>query len=146
MPEVEFRTGVHDKLAYALRWLRMAAERGARTRVIGVPADLHALDQALWADDPNDFVPHILLGKGPLPAGCERTPIWLGSGAVPAPAPTLLFNIGAEPPHDLLGIERIVEVVAADEGDAAAGRRRWQLYLERSLKPRHRRLDSGNAN
>jgi DNA polymerase-3 subunit chi len=142
MPEIEFRTGLSDKLAYALRWLRVAAARGARTRVIGPPADLQVLDRALWVQDPDDFVPHLLLTGNALPVGCERTLIWLGDGELPSPAPSLLLNLGAEPPLDLAGVERIVELVGADEGDTLAGRQRWKLYVERSLAPHHLAADT----
>jgi DNA polymerase-3 subunit chi len=145
MPQVEFRTGVPDKLAYAVRWLRLAAARGARTRVIGAGADLAALDRALWVADAGDFLPHMLLRAGPLPPGCERTPIWLGDGAIPGPSPSLLLNIGADPPAELEGLERIIEVIGRDDDDVRAGRRRWQIYRERSLEPRHRDEGTGSV-
>lgn len=140
---VEFRTGVDDKVAYAARWLRKAATRGARVQVIGNPEDLQALDRALWVEDPQDFVPHAWVRNAGRTAGLERTALWLGEGPVPAPAPTLLLNIGADVPLDVESFERVIEVVASDADDAQAGRRRWKAYLQLGLTPDHRHAEAG---
>lgn len=140
---VEFRTGVDDKVAYAARWLRIAAARGARTQVIGAPETLQALDRALWVDDAQDFVPHAWVRQAGRTPGLERTALWLGEGSVPLPAPTLLLNVGADVPADVERFERVIEVVGAGPDDAQAGRRRWKAYLERGLAPAHRQAESG---
>ncbi len=135
---VEFRTGIEDKLPYALSWLRKAAAAGARTQVIGQPSDLQALDRALWTELAEDFVPHARTGAGLGPSGQLHTLIWLGSDPVTAPAPTLLLNIGASVPSILEGFERVIELVSADPEDAEAGRSRWMTYKQRGLAPVHR--------
>lgn len=142
VPVVEFRTGVDDAVAYAARWLRVAAARGARTRVTGPVQTLQALDRALWVDDPKDFVPHAWARGADLPPGLGRTRIWLGDGPVPEPAPSLLLNIGGAVPEDLSGYERIVELVSTAEEDARAGRQRWKVYQQRGLQPAHRKAEA----
>lgn len=141
---VEFRTGVDDKVAYAARWLRKAAARGARTQVIGEREALQALDRALWVDDPQDFVPHAWVRQAERTPGLERTVLWLGEGTVPAPTPTLLLNLGADVPPDVDAFERVIEVVATDADDAQAGRRRWKAYVQRGLAPAHRLAETGS--
>ena len=141
-PVVEFRTGVDDPVAYAARWLRVAAARGARTRVTGAEPTLQALDRALWVDDPQDFVPHAWARDAGLPPGLARTPIWFGDGPVPDPAPALLLNIGGAVAQDLSGYERVIELVSTDEDDAQAGRQRWKVYQQRGLQPAHRKAEA----
>lgn len=132
---VEFRTGLADRLAYALGWLRQAAARRVRVRVAGSAADLAALDGLLWTAQPGDFIAHASTrAGGDYPPGLARTPIWLGSGPVPGQAPELLLNLGTEV-ADLDGYRRIVELVAAAPEATAAGRQRWRWYQEQGLIP-----------
>ncbi len=56
--EVEFHTGVADKVAFACRLLRKAYRKGARVVVTGPREVLAALDRELWTFDERDFVPH----------------------------------------------------------------------------------------
>ncbi len=144
MPAIEFRTGIDDKVLYACRWLRKAASLGERVRVIGPPDGLHQLDQLLWTGDANDFVAHYWLRTGGrLPAGIERTPLWLGDGEIPPPAPVLLLNLGAEVPDALDGYVRVVELVSTAADDVQAGRARWATYRQRGLEPEHRKAEAG---
>lgn len=140
---VEFRTGVRDKRGYALRWLQMAAQRGARVRVLGSPAELQALSQLLWVADKESFLPHALtLGAAP-PAGpgLQRTRLWLGAGPVAGDEPRLLLNLGPELPARTQGYERIIDVVSTDEAEVQAGRERWAGYKRLGLNPAHRKSD-----
>jgi DNA polymerase III subunit chi len=140
---VEFRTGVRDKRGYALRWLQMAAQRGARVRVLGSPTELQALSQLLWVADKESFLPHALtLGAAPLTGqGLERTPVWLGAGPVAGEEPPLLLNLCPELPSRTQGYERIIDVVSADEAEVQAGRERWAGYKRLGLSPAHRKSD-----
>jgi DNA polymerase-3 subunit chi len=141
-PVVEFRTGVDDPVAYAARWLRVAAGRGARARVTGAETTLQAIDRALWVEDPQDFVPHAWAREAGLPPGLARTPIWLGDGRVPDPPPVLLLNVGGPVADDLSGYERVIEIVSNDQDDAQAGRQRWKAYQQRGLSPGHRKAEA----
>ena len=44
--QVDFHSGVTDKVGHACRLLRKAVRQGARVQVCGEPAELDALDQA----------------------------------------------------------------------------------------------------
>ena len=136
MPQIQFRTGLDDKIGHACAWLRKAAERGARTRVIGPPADLKAIDEALWKADGPSFVPHAWAGAAGA-SQLQRTALWLGVGDVPQPPPTLLLNLGADIPDTLHGYERVVELVSTAPDDVQAGRSRWIDYKRRGLEPHH---------
>jgi DNA polymerase III subunit chi len=143
---VEFRTGVRDKLGYALRWLQMALQRGARVRVLGSPADLQTLSQMLWVADKESFLPHALvIGATPPVPALRRTPVWLGAGPVAGEEPPLLLNLGAGLPSRTDGCERIVDVVCVDDADVQAGRERWAGYKRLGLNPAHRKSDDLSA-
>lgn len=132
---VEFRTGLTDRQAYAVGWLRQAAARRVRVRVAAGAADLAALDALLWTAQPGDFTAHAATrADGAYPPGLARTPIWLGSGPVPGAAPELLLNLGADV-AELDGYSRIVELVAAAPEATAVGRQRWRWYLEQGVVP-----------
>ena len=138
MTEVEFHTGVGDKLAFACRLLRKAYRKGARVAVSGPSPLLAALDQALWADDKCDFLPHIFLAQGAAPpANAPRTPIWLVEGNAPDGAPDVRINLGAPIPADLDRCTRIIEVLSAEAEDAQQGRQRWREYKSRGLSIVH---------
>ena len=135
--EVEFHTGVADKVGFACRLLRKAFRQGARV-LVSAPADVLAhLDRQLWTFDERDFVPHLRVGAGTSAALAARTPIWLVDGVVPAGAPSILLNLGVDAPADLAPFERVIEVVAREPDDEQAGRARWRDYKARGLAIRH---------
>ena len=139
--QVSFHTGLEDKVDYACRLLRKAARQGARVQVWGQAVELDLLDQALWTFEAQDFVPHVRLRPGVLPAGyLHRTPLWLldESGQWPAglqPA-EVLVNLGtAQIPGT--SFARVVELVGADPQEAQSGRERWRLYAQAGIRPEH---------
>ena len=140
LEEVEFHTGVADRLRFACRLLRKAYRQGARI-VVMAPADqLAALDRELWTFDERDFVPHLRVGASARPAAA-RTPIWLVEGQAPADAPDILVNLGAGAPAQPERFRRIIEIVGAE--DAEAGRQRWRQYKAQGLRIRHHAPEAG---
>lgn len=142
---MDFHSGVGDKLGHACRLLRKAVRQGARVQVRGEPEELDRLDQALWAFDPHEFVPH-LRWRSPdaPPAALHRTPVWLVASAAPwpdaLPRPGVLVNLGPHAPDAAelpAGIARVIEIVGQDPADVEAARRRWRHYLQRGLAPTH---------
>ena len=135
--EVEFHTGVADKLGFACRLLRKAYRQGARLVVSGSAELIALLDRQLWSFDERDFVPHLRVGAGTSRALAARTPIWLVDGEPPADAPPILVNLGPETPADTARFERVIEIVSRAPEDEQAGRRRWRDYKARGLEIRH---------
>ena len=143
--QVDFHSGVTDKLDHACRLLRKAARQGARVQVCGDPGELDALDQALWTFDPQEFVPHLRWrGDEAPPAALHRTPVWLLASGQPwpvgVPRAAVLVNPGPQAPAapDLAPpVERVVEIVGQGPAEVEAGRRRWRHYAQRGLEPRH---------
>lgn len=135
--EVEFHTGVADRVDFACRLLRKAYRRGVRVLVTAPGPVLALLDRALWTFDERDFVPHLRVAAATAADIRARTPIWLTEGHVPDGAPAVLVNLGAEPPQDLAPFERVIEIVSREADDEAAGRARWRTYKALGLDVRH---------
>ena len=135
--EVEFHTGVADKLGFTCRLLRKAYRKGSRVLVTAPAELLGQLDRELWVFDERDFVPHLRTSGTPAAALAARTPIWLTDGRAPAGAPDVLVNLGAEAPDDLAPFTRVIEIVGAEPDDEQAGRQRWRTYKARGLAITH---------
>ncbi len=134
--EVEFHTGVADKLGFACRLLRKAYRRGARVVVTGPGPLLATLDRDLWTFEERDFVPHVRLpGASAVVAG--RTPIWLVEGEPPTGSPEVLVHLGGDPPRDLSPFLRVIEILSTGPDDEQAGRQRWRDYKAGGLKVTH---------
>jgi DNA polymerase-3 subunit chi len=136
--EVEFHTGVADRVAFACRLLRKAYRSGARVLVTASTDVLIDLDRALWACEERDFLPHVRV-PGSAAAVRRRTPIWLAAASPVAadteagPAPRLLVNLGAEAPGELQALDRLIEVLSTDADDIDRGRARWRAYKAAGL-------------
>lgn len=135
MTEVEFHTGLADPVAFACRLLRRAARQGVQVQVTAPPEQLAQLDHKLWAEDAQDFVPHVRMPGAPA-AVASRTPIWLARAALGAGAPKVLMNLGAGEPADVPALDRVIEIVGSDADAADAGRQRWRAYKAMGLSPK----------
>lgn len=134
MTEVEFHTGVGEPLGFACRLLRKAVRQGARVQVTAPEATLAALDRLLWTFEERDFVPHVRMPGAPVSVA-RRTPLWLSTAVQTDGAPRLLVNLGAAMPNAAAALDRVIEVVAAE--DAAQGRERWRAYKSLGLPMKH---------
>ena len=132
MKQVEFHYNVADKLAYSCRLLRKIVARDLRVVVTCAQDELAQLDQRLWSEPANGFLPHCL-ASAPA-ATLEATPIWLALALPPQAGCRVLLNWGADPPEQLAGIERLLELVSTDPADAQAGRQRWRHYQARGFE------------
>ena len=137
MTEIEFHTGVADVLGFACRLLRKAVRQGVRVQVMAAADRLSALDRSLWTFDERDFVPHVRM-PGTAGTVAARTPIWLVEAALgQADAPDVLINVGAALSSWPPTLARVVEIVANDADEAAAGRERWRQYKALGLSIKH---------
>jgi DNA polymerase-3 subunit chi len=144
MPQVEFHSGVGDRLRFACRLLRKAHGQGAKLLVTAPAATLDALDRALWTFAANEFIPHVRLPSGKAPdAKAARTPIWLADDAPAGPCPPILVNLGAPARDDLSPFERIIEVLSTEPDDVRAGRERWRDYETRGCAIVHHPAPAG---
>ena len=134
MTHVRFHFNVSDRTDYACRLLRKATRQGAQVVVTGPARALADLDRALWAFDPIEFVPHVVLPPGQsLPERLRTTPVCLTEQATAAPTREVLLNLGREAPEGFEAFERVVEIVSTDEDDRVAARTRWRSYAAQGV-------------
>jgi DNA polymerase-3 subunit chi len=145
MTEVQFHFNVPDRLLYACRLLRKALRSGARGVAVTAPAaTLGALDRTLWAFDPQEFIPHLLLRQGEAPAPrLARTPIWLVERAEQGMQHPVLVHLGEEPAVGFESFQRLIEIVSNDLDERETARRRWKHYAGRGYELQ--RFDVGAA-
>ena len=114
-------------------------QRGQRAVVVGADrAHLKALDQALWAGDPNDFLPHGRAGDAAVAEHVADQPIWLTDDVptVDQPAPNaanVLLQIdgaGTEPEAMALFAIGCDLFDGHDDGAVKAARERWVTYRD----------------
>ena len=145
MTEVEFHTGVADPVGFACRLLQKAVRQGVRVQVTAPLDVLARLDLSLWTADERDFVPHVRVPSGAAAPGepgvtaavAARTPIWLAAVVQTQNAPRVLVNVGAELPSNTQALERVIEIVSAEPGEAARGRERWRVYKSLGMALKH---------
>jgi DNA polymerase-3 subunit chi len=88
---------------------------------------LNDFDKSLWTYQATGFVPHCFAGTAVAP----ETPIVLASSAESLPHHDVLLNLGDEWPPFFASFERLLEIVAADEGDKEKARERYAFYKKR---------------
>lgn len=129
MTEVAFHFNAPDKLPYACRLLRKVWASGARSVVTGEPAQLDALDQALWTFSALDFLPHC---RADAPAHVlAASPIVLATVPTALAGQGVLVNLGSGVPAGFEQFGRLVEVVDTSDDDRAPARARWKHYADR---------------
>lgn len=130
MTDIAFHTGIANPLDYACRLLRKAYRSGARVAVLGEPAVLDRLDQALWTFEPLEFVPHAVLPRDAGDAArLAQSPIVLVKGeSAPPSACRIGVTLGGHPLADVGGFDRVIAIVGMDPQDREAGRQRWREY------------------
>jgi DNA polymerase-3 subunit chi len=134
--QVDFHTGLSDKLDYACRLLRKAYRAGHHVVVTGAPEQLARLDSQLWTFDVGEFVPHARLRRGqPVPPRLAPTPVWLADEPADTGINEVLVNLGPAPVAGFGQFQRVIELVADDVDDATEGRQRWRQYLAAGITP-----------
>lgn len=135
MTRIDFHSNVPDKVAYACRLVRKAYL--ARNRVVLVTQDASQsalLDQALWTFSAPDFLPHVLATD----ALASQTPIVLSTDdGDELPHFDILVNLSQRVPAGFSRFQRLFELISQDQGDAAAGRKRYLHYKQESFQPSH---------
>jgi len=95
------------------------------------------LDRLLWTFRDGSFVPHERINRDQP----TRAPIGIGTPEVYSDAGALLINLCEVVPTFSSGYNRIAEIVAADDKDRVAGRKRFQHYRELGIEPTTHKID-----
>ena len=110
-----------------VRLIAKAHAAGARVLVTGTDDQLFIVDRALWADDPESFLPHAMAGEG----DDSLQPILLTTTADLANGATLLVSLAAGLPDHVESFERVLNLF--EDGTDAHHRARddWKKLLSR---------------
>jgi DNA polymerase-3 subunit chi len=130
MTEVAFHFNVPDKLGYACRLLRKASGAGSRVVVTGEPELLRALDTELWTFSALEFIPHCHAASAEAQV-LAASPVVLADTPRGTPHQQVLVNLGGRVPEGFERFERLIELVARDDGDRQQARTRWKHYADR---------------
>jgi DNA polymerase III subunit chi len=135
MTQIDFHSGVPDKVAYACRLLRKAYASTPRIVVMTEDAaQLAALDQALWTFSALDFLPHAHAND---PLAPDSAIVLADSDSTELPQAGLLVNLSRRAPAQFEAFPRLIEVISTDEEDAAAGRLRYAAYKRQDFPLQH---------
>ena len=133
MTRIDFYHYAEDKLRFACRLAATAFERSSRLVVYSPDsATLERYDRELWTFQATKFVPHCYAEAAVAP----ETPVILTSSGEALPHHDVLLNLGDEWPPFFASFERVLEIVATDDGDKDLARARYAFYKKRGYEIR----------
>ncbi|MCO5107769.1 MAG: DNA polymerase III subunit chi [Burkholderiaceae bacterium] len=128
MTRVDFHFNAPDKLRYGCRLVRKIYRAHHKVLVWCDDAvRLAEFDRMLWTFSQHDFIPHV----GAADPLAPETPVLLAAEPTETPFHEVLVNLGSATPPMFSRFDRLIEVVASDEGDREAARGRWRFYRDR---------------
>lgn len=131
MTSVDFYFNAADRLQVACRLAGKALAQGKRLLIYAPQAETaQSIDRLLWTWPATGFVPHCRAGD----ALAAETPVLIADAAGTAARCDILLNLGRETPPAFERFERLLEVVARDDGDRQAARERYRFYRERGFR------------
>jgi len=131
MTEVKFFYNVKDKLHFACKLAKRAADEGRRLIVYApAPALAEEVDHMLWTFSQLSFVPHVRSGH----ALAAETPIVIAQDEAGLVHHEALLNLGDDPPAFFSRFEQLREVVSQDEEDKRLARERAKFYKSRGFE------------
>jgi DNA polymerase-3 subunit chi len=131
MTGVDFYFNAADKLQVACRLAGKALAQGKRLLIYAPQADTaQSIDRLLWTWPATGFVPHCRAED----ALAVDTPVLIAAAADAAAQCDILLNLARETPPAFERFERLLEVVARDDGDRQAARERYRFYRERGYR------------
>jgi DNA polymerase III subunit chi len=136
---IDFYHYADDKLRFACRLAAKAYDQA--TRLVVYTPDARVLgefDKALWTFQSTRFVPHAFAGT----AVAAETPVILASAGEELPHHDVLLNLSDEWPPFFASFERLLEIVAADDGDKAKARERYAFYKKRGYDIKMNNIES----
>lgn len=137
MTSIDFYFNAADRLTVACRLAAKAVQQANRVLVYAPDAELaRKFDRMLWTWQAVSFVPHCHAGD----ALADETPVLICSENQEHENRQVLLNLGPECPPFFARHERLLEVVAQDDADRAAGRARYAFYRDRGYSIRNHDL------
>lgn len=125
-----------DRLKQAIRLATLAWERRKPiTFYIPDPLRAETFDKALWAGDPQSFIPHCHSNSDV----ADRTLIIITDNPDAVPQDELLVNLADEVPPGFARFHRLFEIVSQNDADKAAARKRMAFYKDRGYPITYRK-------
>lgn len=129
MPRADFY--LIDKPRFRAQPLLLVCELARKAHASGQPtlilardqAQAEALDDLLWAFDPDEYLPHQIAGQD---EDEDEAPILIATPAADVALRPLLVNLRDTAPQG--AFERVLEVVPADPAARGPLRERWKHY------------------
>lgn len=111
----------------AVRLVAKAHATGRRLLIVADRPRLEALDKALWAADPDSFLPHAIAGG----ADDAEQPILLAEAATGANGAEILMLLETGVPAALEGYERVLNLFEEGGEGLVRARTDWKALLDR---------------
>lgn len=92
--------------------------------------DAEHLDELLWTFKEDSFIPHNLMGEGPIPP----PPIQIGYSTEPRGFDDILLNMAADIPAFAGKFKRIMEIIAPDTASKELGRAHYKAYRNQQVE------------
>lgn len=128
MTQIDFYTGVEDKMHTACRLAAKAFSLNLRVLVCCSDADTaHRFDRLLWTMPATGFIPHCFSGDPLAPA----TPIIVDHDNGDPLHDQVLLNLRTQWPPFFSRFQRLIEIVSLDDDDKSSARERFRFYRDR---------------
>lgn len=143
MTSIDFYFNAGDRLQVACRLAGKALLQNKRVLIYAPqPGLAQQVDRLLWTAQAVSFIPHCA-ATDPL---AEATPVLIAvDEAPPVHGCEVLVNLSADCPPFFERHERLLEIVAEDEEQRAAGRARFKFYRDRGYEMRSHDLARAGA-
>ncbi len=133
MTQIDFYTGVEDKMHTACRLAAKAFSHNLRVMVFCPEAETaQRFDRLLWMTPATGFVPHCFSGDPLAPV----TPIIVDHDGGEPPHDQVLLNLRTEWPPFFSRFQRLIEIVTLNDEDRANARARYKFYRDRGYEIR----------
>lgn len=128
MPAIAFHFNVSNPTSYLPKLLRKVHAASKRAVVLLPAESVPQINQALWAYDEADFLPHATHTD---PDWMQsRSPLLLTPQLVDVAGRTVLINLLPQLPEGLDRFERVLELVTLQDDHRQAARQRWKHYTQ----------------
>ena len=123
LPEMDPKS----RLPFACRLVEKAYRMGHSIFIQAGAEDALEMDELLWQQKPESFLPHNILGEGPN----APPPIQIGHGQDAGKHHDVLINLSETVPAFFSRFNRVAEIVTQDEAIKQASRVSFKFYRDR---------------
>ncbi|MBL4794431.1 MAG: DNA polymerase III subunit chi [Pseudomonadales bacterium] len=127
------------RLPFACRLVEKAYRMGHKIFILASEEDAHQLDELLWQQKPDSFLPHNILGEGPN----APPPIQIGYGQDAGNHRDVLINLTEKVPEYFGRFNRVTEIVPQDDAIKQASRINFKFYREKGCTVNSHDLTKG---